>query len=124
MHARPAMSFAKDVFISYTHIDNQPLAGQDRGWVTRLHDTLAAQLEMRLGEKVEIWRDNKLAGNDVFAEEIVAQMPQVALLLSVLSPRYLRSDWCMREATEFCRAAARTIGVVVGRKSRIIKVVK
>jgi hypothetical protein len=106
------MNFEKDIFISYTHIDNKPLAGQNQGWVTLMHETLGKLLEIRLGKKVEIWRDDKLAGNDMFAEEIVAQLPQVGLLVSILSPRYLKSDWCKREAAEFCRAAAQTVGVL------------
>jgi hypothetical protein len=89
-----------------------------------LHETLSVQLEMRLGEKVDIWRDNKLAGNDVFAEEIVAQFPDVGLLVSVVSPRYMNSEWCLKEAQEFCKAAEAAAGIQVGRKSRIFKVVK
>jgi hypothetical protein len=118
------MKFSKHVFISYTHIDNQKLAGQEHGWVSRFHDTLSALLEMRLGEKVTIWRDNKLAGNDEFAEEILAQFPDVAMLVSILSPRYLNSDWCKREANEFCRVAQQGPGIQVARKSRLFKVLK
>jgi hypothetical protein len=36
-------------------------------------------LSMRLGRRAEIWRDLKLSGNDIFADEIVAQFPKTAL---------------------------------------------
>ena len=39
----------------------------------------------------QIWRDLKLSGNDVFADEIVAQFTKTALLISVLTPRYVES---------------------------------
>lgn len=118
------MSFDQDAFISYAHIDNEPLTPGEKGWVTQFHATLQTMLSQRLGERARIWRDEKLAGNDVFADEIVDQFPKTALLVSILSPRYLRSDWCMRELREFCAAAARTGGVTVGNKSRVVKVVK
>jgi hypothetical protein len=39
-------------------------------------------------------RDERLRGNDIFANEIVVkQFPQTAALVSILSPRYLESEW-------------------------------
>lgn len=118
------MDFRQHVFISYTHIDNQTLANQECGWVTLLHRTLSAQLEMRLGEQAKIWRDDKLGGNDIFADEILAQFGDVALMVSILSPRYVRSEWCRREVEAFCEAAESGVGIEVARKSRIVKVLK
>ncbi len=118
------MSFDLDAFISYAHIDNEPLTPGQQGWVTQFHATLQAMLSQRLGEKARIWRDEKLNGNDVFADEIVDQFAKTALLVSILSPRYVRSEWCTRELREFCEAAARAGGVTVGNKSRIFKIIK
>src|SRR6266496_5373650 len=118
------MRFDQHAFISYAHIDNQKLEGQRLGWVTRFHETLKAQLEMRLGETVRIWRDEKLAGNDVFSNEIVSQLPRSRFFIPVLSPKYLTSEWCRREAAEFCKAAEASIGVTAVNKSRIFKVLK
>jgi TIR domain len=116
--------FETHLFISYAHIDNQPLSPDQQGWVSRFHASLEAMLSMRLGRKALIWRDKKLAGNDVFADEIVAQFPKTALLISVLTPRYVESEWCTREVREFCDVASQTGGVIVSNKSRIIKVIK
>ena len=118
------MSYEHDLFISYAHIDNQPLTAEQQGWVTRFHATLAAQLSMRLGSVAHIWRDDKLRGNDVFTDEIVQQFGRTALLVSVLTPRYLASDWCRRELTAFCDEAARSGGLAPGNKARVFKVVK
>jgi hypothetical protein len=118
------MKFTKQIFISYAHIDNQPLSPGQQGWITRFHHTFNALLSTRLGRDPEIWRDNKLGGNDVFADEIVQQFKDVALLISILSPRYIESEWCTREAREFCQQADKSGGLVVDNKSRVFKVVK
>ena len=106
-------NFEKDLFISYAHIDNQPLTCEQKGWISRFHATLEALLSMRLGQTAKIWRDDKLQGNDVFAEEIVDQFTQTAVLVSVLTPRYLYSEWCTRDVRELCKRAERSGGVVV-----------
>lgn len=116
--------FEKHLFISYAHIDNLPLTREQQGWVSRFHVALDAMLSMRIGGPARIWRDQKLAGNDIFADEILAQFSKTALLISVLTPRYVASDWCAREVREFCKAAEQSGGVVVDRKLRVIKVIK
>jgi len=118
------MSFDSHAFISYAHIDNEPLTPGEKGWVTQFHATLQTMLSQRLGERASIWRDDKLAGNDIFDQEIVAQFAKTAVIVSILSPRYLRSEWCTRELREFCEAAGRTGGLALGNKSRVFKVVK
>jgi Transcriptional regulator PadR-like family len=76
------MGFEKHLFISYAHLDNEPLTEQQQGWITRFHTSLAAILSMRLGRKAEIWRDSKLSGNDIFADQILQQFPKTALQIS------------------------------------------
>ncbi len=118
------MKFEKDLFISYAHLDNKPLTAEQQGWITRFHESLEAMLSMRMGGKAVIWRDEKLRGSDVIADEIIAQFPLTALLVSILTPRYLNSEWCTREVNEFCKCAKQSGGVIVGNKARIIKVIK
>jgi hypothetical protein len=118
------MRFEKDLFISYAHIDNEPLTPEQQGWITRFHASLESLLSMRMGGKARIWRDNKLQGNDVFANEIVDQFAQTAVLVSVLTPRYLNSDWCRKEVAEFCKRAEMSGGMVVANKARVFKVLK
>jgi hypothetical protein len=116
--------FRKDLFISYAHIDNQPLSPAEKGWVSRFHASLDALLSMRLGQTAKIWRDDKLQGNDAFANEIIDQFAHTAVLVSVLTPRYLNSEWCTREAHEFCERAKQNGGVVIDNKARVFKVMK
>ncbi|MEE8586692.1 MAG: hypothetical protein V3T83_17770 [Acidobacteriota bacterium] len=118
------MKFEKHVFISYANIDNQPLPTSQQGWISLFHAALEGMLSTRLGRRAEIWRDPKLTGNDIFANEIVDQFPKTAILVSVLTPRYLESEWCIREIAEFCKAAEKSGGLIVGNKSRALKVVK
>jgi hypothetical protein len=118
------MTFDRHLFISYAHIDNQPLTPGQQGWISQFHASLEAMLSMRMGRRAEIWRDQKLQGNDVFADEIVQQFGKTAVLLSVLTPRYVESDWCTREIKEFCKAAEQSGGLTLDNKARVIKVIK
>jgi hypothetical protein len=118
------MHFENDIFISYAHIDNEALGADQEGWVSDLHRWLDVRLGQLAGAKPRIWRDPKLQGNDYFADEIVERFPSVATLICVLSPRYVRSEWCMRELHAFLDATAAHGGFRVGGKSRLFKVVK
>jgi hypothetical protein len=118
------MPFDTDVFISYAHLDNQPLTAGANGWVSDFDEALRKRLGEVLGKPPRIWRDPKLQGNDVFADEIEQRFEHAAVLVSVITPRYVESDWCRRELTEFWQAAAHTGGPVVGSKARVFKVVK
>lgn len=116
--------FDLHAFISYAHIDNQPPLPGKPGWVDQFHGALKVKLEQRLGGEARIWRDPKLRGDDVFGDEILAQFERAALLISVLTPRYLRSDWCARELSAFEAAAAQRGGLVQRNRSRVLKVLK
>ncbi len=118
------MTFEQNLFISYAHIDDQPLTPGQQGWITRFHATLQALLSMRLGREAKIWRDEKLQGNDMFSDEILAQFRKTGALVSILSSRYVASEWCTREVREFCETATLSGGLSVGNKCRIFKVVK
>jgi hypothetical protein len=118
------MNFEQNLFISYAIIDDQPLMPGQPGWITQFHATLEALLSMRLGRKAKIWRDKKLHGNDIFGDEIVAQFNNAAVLVSVLSSRYLKSEWCTREIREFCQNAQQRGELVVDKKLRVFKVIK
>jgi hypothetical protein len=117
------MDFDFDVFVSYAHLDDAAL-GQEKGWVARLHETLEWRLAQLLGKPARIWRDPKLHGNDVFADMLVERVQHAAVLLSVVTPRYVRSEWATRELTAFCRAAQQQGGVEIHDKCRIFKVLK
>ena len=118
------MTFECDAFISYSHIDNIGLIDGSKGWITNLHRALEIKLSQFLGEAPKVWRDPKLAGNDVFEITLVDRLQHVAVLIAVVSPRYVRSEWTRRELTEFCKYAEEQGGVRFHDKTRVFKVVK
>ena len=118
------MTFEKDIFISYAHIDDRPLVEGEKGWITEFHRALEVRLSQLLGERPKIWRDSRLDGNHNFNDEIISQFPQIALLVSIITPRYVKSEWCVKEVIEFKKASDQNIGIEINNKSRIFKVVK
>jgi hypothetical protein len=115
--------FPEHVFISYAHRDNQPIAN-DKGWVTQFDEALRTYLGQRLGVDPVVWRDSRLQGNTALTPEIEAGLASSALLITVLSPSYVNSEWCRRELEEFCEHAELSGGLLVDHKSRVFKVVK
>jgi hypothetical protein len=118
------MNFEADAFISYAHMDNVELIEGQKGWVANLHRALEVRLGQLLGKEALIWRDPKLQGNDVFAEALVLRLRHVAALISIVSPRYIKSEWTRRELAEFRKAADYQGGLSVHNKARIFKVLK
>jgi hypothetical protein len=118
------MNFEGDAFISYAHLDNVGLIEGGKGWVTNLHRALEVRVAQLLGKAPQIWRDPKLSGNDVFEATLVQRLQAVASLISVVSPRYIKSEWTRRELAEFSKAAELQGGVRFRDKARIFKVLK
>jgi hypothetical protein len=113
-----------DLFISYAHIDDEPMFEGQRGWIEVFHRALEVRLRQLLGEEPDVWRDPSLRGNEYFEDTLKKKLLKTALLLSVVTPRYLKSEWCRKEVEEFCRGAERTGGVRFQDKARLLKVVK
>jgi TIR domain len=118
------MKFKKDIFISYAHIDDESLIVGEAGWISEFHRSLDVRLAQLLGYRPNIWRDKELDGNHIFSDEILQQLNEIAILVSVHSPRYVKSEWCLREVNEFYKIAENNIGAAIGNKSRIFKVIK
>lgn len=120
----PENPFDGDAFISYAHLDNVELVEGRKGWVANLHRALEVRVGQLLGKAPQIWRDPKLSGNDLFAETLIERLRRVAVLIAVVSPRYLKSEWTIRELNEFW-SAAEAQGVLGARdKARVFKVLK
>jgi hypothetical protein len=119
-----SQDFEGDAFISYAHLDNLELVEGRKGWVANLHRALEVRVGQLLGKSPHIWRDPKLAGNDLFAETLIEKLRHVALLVTVVSPRYVKSEWTLRELKEFWAAAEAQGGIRVGDKARVFKILK
>src|SRR6185503_1085470 len=105
-----------DVFLSYAHIDNEPVVKGDPGWVDFFESLLRQRLRVRLGSAdVKIFRDPRLQLLGEFSEQIVQTLDRSAAFIGILSPRYVDSDWCIREIDKFCELTG---------ANRIIKIVK
>lgn len=91
-----------EVFISYTHLDNEPdLPGQE-GWISIFRGALETRLQKLLGRKVSIWWDRReIKGIDVFDDVVQQACDDSALMVAVLSPRYVLSKACQAELDRF-----------------------
>jgi hypothetical protein len=118
------MIFESDAFISYAHLDNVELIEGHKGWVSNLHRALEVRVAQLLGKQPQIWRDPKLQGNDFFAEALVDKLRRVAILVPVVSPRYVKSEWTRKELSAFCQAAEKQGGIRFHDKVRVFKVLK
>ena len=83
-----------------------------------------SQAEAASRRRAFVWRDPKLTGNEYFEETLEKRLLKTALLLSVVSPRYVKSESCLKEIEAFCRGAAQSGGIRFQDKARLLKVVK
>jgi hypothetical protein len=99
--------YRNDVFVSYAHVDNEPLPGAKLGWVSNLVGALKIELASTLGraEILTVWQDLQLQGNADITSDILAAVDDAATLVLILSPGYLASEWCQRERNRFLAKA-------------------
>ncbi|MGI8961133.1 MAG: toll/interleukin-1 receptor domain-containing protein [Bryobacteraceae bacterium] len=116
--------FQSDVFISYSHIDDQPFGEEQKRWVSEFHKNLEIRIKILLGRGVDVWRDPKLRGVDVFSSEIERKLSDSAVLVSILSPAYVQSEWCSKELETFVQAVEQRRPTSGGDRFRIVKVLK
>jgi hypothetical protein len=110
--------FENDVFISYTHADDEA-DHVGRRWVSQFETDLRTRLVQVSGCSIRTWRDNRLGAADRFDGEIATQLQKSAVLVPVLTPSYFRSNYCQQEREYFRKAAPD-----IGNTARIVKVVK
>jgi hypothetical protein len=75
-----------DIFVSYAHVDDQPLPEQKEGWVTDLVKRLRRRLAQTLGREdaYSLWMDYKLSSHIQVTPEIMHALSQAATLLVVM----------------------------------------
>ena len=112
-----------DIFISYGHLDDEDPAGDVKGWVDLLVERLPRLVSNNLGYVPNVWRDERsLHGNDLLTAAISEGVTTSLLLIPIVSPRYVQSDWCRRELEAFCQSETPPGGLAF--RSRIFKVIK
>lgn len=117
----------KAIFISYCHADNDDTLGE--GWIEQFHKVLSSRLKAITGvrkadEEFGIWRDKEIQGNEEFSPVLLEKINQAKIVISILSPCYITSDWCLREIDEFVKSANEDADLVVDNKARLFKVLK
>ena len=92
-----------DIFVSYAHVDDDPVPGIDKGWVNTFVDGLRKYLARELGrpDAYSLWMDYELRGNEPLTAAIRGQLSTAKILLLFLSTGYLASDWCREELATF-----------------------
>jgi len=106
-------NYQNDLFVSYARVDNEPLVGADRGWVTTFILNLKKLLGQKLGraEAFSLWMDNyNLSGNRPVSTDIETQLKSTATFLLILSPGYLASQWCRSEFNTFLQQVGADYG--------------
>ncbi len=117
-------NYQHDVFISYSHIDNQPFGQPERRWVDFFHEQLQNFVSVHMGRRARIWRDPRISSNEVLTDAIRGALLRSASFVSILSPSYLQSDWCRTELMAFQTAAEGRDALRVGNDLRVVKVLR
>ncbi|HEX3468936.1 MAG TPA: TIR domain-containing protein [Candidatus Elarobacter sp.] len=116
----------RDIFISYTHKDNLSLTDEELGWVDRFHRAIQVRLTQLLGRESEVFYDSAvMTGSDRLTPKIESEVRDTKILISIVSPGYLRSNWCNQELQLFAQTSSQPTGnAELDTKSRIVKVIK
>jgi hypothetical protein len=90
-----------NIFVSYAH-DNNQQDKNNEGWIS----AFVQKLERKLGERLSkdgysLWVDKEISRHTPLTPEIEGHVKSSAILVVVLSERYLDSDWCKREREVF-----------------------
>jgi TIR domain-containing protein/uncharacterized protein DUF4062 len=117
------MPYKYDLFISYGHLDDEDPAGDVKGWVDLLVERLPRLVSASLGYQPKVWRDERsLTGDALLRAAIDEGISHSLLFLPIVSPRYVQSDWCLRELEAFCKNPR--LPNAPAHRSRIFKVIK
>lgn len=92
----PSRDWKYDLFVSYNRLDNND------GFVQELVEVIEKQFLARTGRPLRIYADwEDIPGNEPFENRIRHALERSALLVVVISPHYIRSEWNSRELKLF-----------------------
>ena len=91
-----------DVFVSYSHADDECPRGAECGWVTTFTEELRKLLRMKIGDQgADIWMDHQLTSNDRVTDTLMQTVRESRTIVLFMSRGYLRSQWCQAEINNF-----------------------
>jgi TIR domain len=100
--------YANDIFVSYAHADNDAADGQ-KPWVSGFVDELKRSLTRRLGgEKPAFYYDLSGFSTGRPLRELLDNVCDSALFLTIASPSYLNREWTTYELQTFNSAQGET----------------
>ncbi|MBA4055722.1 MAG: hypothetical protein C0490_13485, partial [Marivirga sp.] len=94
-----------EIFLSYARNDNE----DPDGWVISFHKQLKKRLGSILGEDVSVFLDQYDLEGNLLKAEITKEIRQAEILVTLLSPWYLKREWCEEERTEFINQLAQRL---------------
>ncbi len=116
--------YQNDVLVSYAHIDDKPLTAGQKGWIAHFHQALEIRLEPLLGADTKIWRADRAMDQKFSGAARVTAFPNAAIMVSIVSPQYVKSEKCVQEVREFYQAAEQSEGLWINNQARIFKAIK
>jgi TIR domain len=116
--------FEFDAYISYSRLDDLPLVEANKGWVSTFVWALEKRLSQLLGREIRIWFLSELQNNDALLDAALDRLGRAAVMVAIVSPRYVKSEWTTRELQEFWKTAQRRGDLRDQDRSPIFKVVK
>jgi len=116
--------YANDVFVSYANIDDKSLTEGQKGWIANFHQALEVRLEQLLGADTKVWRKDKEPGKGSGKKTHATACSDTAILVSIVSPQYVKSAECLQEVKDFYEFAEKDKGVWLDDRARIFKAVK
>lgn len=119
-HTIKPQSKKKDVFISYAQLDNESITQEEAGWISMFDQALRKRVAQILGYQPGIWREP----HETLDEKLFDEFIKLKVLISIISPRYLESENCIKQLKEFYSIANQKGGVKINNKWRIFKVIK
>jgi hypothetical protein len=117
--------YQHDIFVSYAAVDDEPSPGAEAGWVSILSRKLQSRIGQLLGRSTafSLWMDYRLGADEPLPATLLHAVERSALLIIILSPEYLASEWCHRERNPFLQRAAQQgrvgSGVFVVERNRL-----
>jgi hypothetical protein len=112
-----------DVFLSYAHADNE---GEE--WVGDFRSELERKIRANLGAwggrgAAVWWDERRMKPGDSIRGTILDALNRSATVVSLCSPSYLSSGYCMEERTVFENACARDGGLRVDNACRLLNAI-
>jgi hypothetical protein len=109
-----------DYFSSYAHDDDRPPRGESAGWVSVFMEGLESALKkLGLRDGFNPFTDRStLRGADDLDQQIIDALSRTDLLITLLSPSYFSSKYCMREQEIFVSKNGLDASIIVAELDR------